>query len=34
MASDDPAAIEAILPRLGESVEKVILLDHLRKLRA
>jgi hypothetical protein len=34
MASDDEAEIEAAVPRLGASVEKVILLDHLRKLKS
>ena len=34
MASDDHSKIEAAIPRLGASVEKVILLDHLRKLKS
>ncbi len=34
MRSSDATAIEAAVPRLGDSVEKVILLDHLRKLRS
>jgi hypothetical protein len=34
MTSDDPSVIEAAIPRLGAPVEKVILLDHLRKLRS
>lgn len=34
MGSDDVDAIEAAMPRLGESVEKVLLLDHLRNLKS
>ncbi len=34
MTSNDPAAIENELSSLGESVEKVLLLDHLRNLKA
>jgi restriction system-associated AAA family ATPase len=34
MKSDDPSEIEAAVSRLGASVEKVILLDHLRKLKS
>ncbi|MDX3899301.1 MAG: AAA family ATPase [Sphingobium sp.] len=34
MHSDDPAEIEAAVPHLGASVEKVLLLDHLRKLKS
>ena len=34
MKSDDAAKIEAAIPHLGASVEKVLLLDHLRKLKS
>lgn len=34
MRSKDPTEIEAAVPRLGASVEKVLLLDHLRKLKS
>lgn len=34
MESDNPAKIEAEMSHLGASVEKVILLDHLRKLKS
>lgn len=34
MVSNDPAEIEAAVPHLGASVEKVLLLDHLRKLKS
>lgn len=34
MQSKNPAEIEAAVPRLGASVEKVLLLDHLRKLKS
>jgi AAA domain, putative AbiEii toxin, Type IV TA system len=34
MQSDDPTEIEAAVPRLGASVEKVLLLDHLHKLKS
>jgi hypothetical protein len=32
MASDDAAAIKAGIERLGDSVEKVFLMDHLREI--
>lgn len=34
MASQDAGAIEAALPKLGSSVEKVILIDHLHSLKS
>ncbi|MBO9582049.1 MAG: restriction system-associated AAA family ATPase [Sphingobium sp.] len=34
MVSKDESKIEAAVPRLGASVEKVLLLDHLRKLKS
>jgi restriction system-associated AAA family ATPase len=34
IASDDVARIEAAIPKLGASVEKVHLLDHLRRLKS
>lgn len=34
MESKDPVKIEAAVPHLGASVEKVLLLDHLRKLKS
>lgn len=34
MTSDDASRIEAAVPRLGPSVEKVLLLDHLRALKS
>jgi hypothetical protein len=32
MASEDPDAIKAGIAKLGDSVEKVFLMDHLRQL--
>lgn len=34
MKAEDPAIIEEAVPRLGASIEKVILLDRLRKLKS
>lgn len=34
MASQDAKMIEAVLPKLGSSVEKVILIDHLHNLKS